>query len=331
MSGFGKTPTTTTEGSLATNQVFISSVAVPGHANGDLTALRGANASVDANGNELADVSAAMADGANVTLGSIGDAAWSGSGNGTAIAILKKLEALLAGTLGISGVVVASGAVTANAGANLNTSALALESGGNLATIASNTATPNISDRWARQLGQIDLARVLGAALSNTNPVPTESNIQNWLRNGQAFVVSTGLVTGASATCGLSIWNGTSGKNILIYSICFLDQQGGQGQVGQIYKLTANPGLANVATPVNKNFGSATTSSMTCTSANSGVNLSGGTLLESFPTNSPAVVELIQPGSGYFLPGNVNSGLGVQVAMQGTGGFVQVSVHYVEF
>jgi hypothetical protein len=323
VTGFGTTPLSNTV--LGSNQFPVSAVAVPGHSGGNLTALRGANAATDTNGNELADMSVSVADGNSVALGTTTDTAYSGSGAGTTIALLKKLVAELASTLTVSG------AVTSNAGTNLNTSLLALESGGNLATIATNTTTPNVSDRWARQLGQVDLARVLGATMSNTNPVLTESNLQNWLRNGQAFVVSTGLVTGASATCGLSIWNASSGKNALIYSIRFLDQQGGQAQYGQIYKVTSNPALASSATPVNKNFGSGTTSSMTCTSASSGVNLSSGTLLESFPSNSPAVTELISPGSGYFLPGGNNTGLAIQVLMTGTGGFVQVSVHYVEF
>lgn len=47
--------------------------------------------------------SGAFVDGAIATLGTEGDAAWSGSGNGTVIALLKKLEALLAATLVISG------------------------------------------------------------------------------------------------------------------------------------------------------------------------------------------------------------------------------------
>jgi hypothetical protein len=38
----------------------VGSVAVPGHANGDLTALRGANASTDGNGNETAAVAAVI-------------------------------------------------------------------------------------------------------------------------------------------------------------------------------------------------------------------------------------------------------------------------------
>lgn len=360
---FGTTPLSTT--SLGANQFPVSAVAVPGHSGGNLTALEGGPANTDSNGNETAPASMYIKDGADVTQGTSTDTA----GANTVIGQLKQIRvntssSLPAGTNLIGSVelvdsagtnkasISASGAIkvdnsgvtqpvngtiTANAGTNLNTSLLALESGGNLAaakadldTIVSQTAAPNVSDRWARQVGQVDVARVLGAALSNTNPVLVEQNIQNWIRNGQSFVVTTGLVTGASATCGISIWNGSSGKNALIYSVRFLDQQGGQAQVGQIYKVTSNPALANSATPVNKNFGSVTTSLMTCTSAISGVSITG-TLLESFPTNSPAVVELIQPGNSYFLPSNANTGLAISVAMSGTGGFVQLSVHYVEF
>jgi hypothetical protein len=48
--------------------------------------------------------------------------------------------ALPAGTNVIGHVIVDSGSITANAGTNLNTSALALETGGNLATVATNTS-----------------------------------------------------------------------------------------------------------------------------------------------------------------------------------------------
>jgi hypothetical protein len=72
-------------------------------------------------------------DAVNTAIGLISDAAWSGSGNGSEIAILKKIVAELAATLTVSGT------VTANAGTNLNTSALALESGGHLANIDTHT------------------------------------------------------------------------------------------------------------------------------------------------------------------------------------------------
>src|SRR6266568_1463316 len=120
--------------------------------------------------------SVSIADGANVAQGTTTDVAWT-SGAGTEIALLKKLVAQLATTLGVSGTVTAnagtgnftvaqatgtnlhavidsgsttavtqatgtnlhsvvdSGSITANAGTNLNTSLLALETGGNLASI----------------------------------------------------------------------------------------------------------------------------------------------------------------------------------------------------
>lgn len=40
----------------------------------------------------------------------------------------------------------------------------------------------DISDKWARQLGQVDIARVLGAAMSHSNPLYTR------LTNGSAFI-----------------------------------------------------------------------------------------------------------------------------------------------
>jgi hypothetical protein len=83
-------------------------------------------------------------DAVNTAIGLISDAAWSGSGNGSEIAILKKIVAELAGTIAVSGTFwqatqPVSGTVTANAGTNLNTSALALESGGHLANIDTHT------------------------------------------------------------------------------------------------------------------------------------------------------------------------------------------------
>ena len=94
MSGFRNNPTTT--GTPA--NVPVGSVAVPGHANGDLTALEGGPASTDGNGNETAPVSIYSKDGANITHGTQADAAWSGSGSGSLIAILKKIVAGQTGT-----------------------------------------------------------------------------------------------------------------------------------------------------------------------------------------------------------------------------------------
>jgi len=87
-----------------------------------------------------------VADGADVTQGVTTDAAVTGDNSGTVSAKLRGLSKIFADVwdsvnheLKTSAVQVGSWSVTANAGTNLNTSTLALESGGNLATIATNT------------------------------------------------------------------------------------------------------------------------------------------------------------------------------------------------
>jgi hypothetical protein len=75
MSGFGQTPTTGTQPGLSTNQFPISSVAVPGKANGDLTALKGGPETTDSNSNKLSAAGQYVYDGENVvddTSGTIG-------------------------------------------------------------------------------------------------------------------------------------------------------------------------------------------------------------------------------------------------------------------
>lgn len=124
-----------------------------------------------------------IADGANVAQGTTTDAAYSGSGAGTEIALLKKLVAQLATTLGVSGT------VTANAGTNLNTSTLALESGGNLASIksdadsiatntsntATNTSTIITNTTGLATQSTLSSAKTdLDSILTNTSRIPSQ-------------------------------------------------------------------------------------------------------------------------------------------------------------
>lgn len=81
--------------------------------NNAILAIRGIREHTDSNGNttlivEIGAASGDIADGAIVALGTQADGAWSGSGSGTLIAIAKKIESLLAGTLAVSGSFTAS-------------------------------------------------------------------------------------------------------------------------------------------------------------------------------------------------------------------------------
>jgi hypothetical protein len=117
-------------------------------------------------------------------LGAIGDAAWGLSGNGDAIAVLKKIALLLNATLAISGT------ITANAGTNLNTSTLALESGGNLATLAAIVA----SNR-----AKIDIDAIT-ASLSQANQVPVSPASPS----GQLSITESSLSANADNTVTFS-------------------------------------------------------------------------------------------------------------------------------
>jgi len=65
----------------------------------------------------------------------------------------------------------------------------------------SPTINVDVTDKWARQLGQVDLARVLGAALAHTNPVIAR------LTDGSAFydVAKTGQLPTALDTGALKV------------------------------------------------------------------------------------------------------------------------------
>ena len=156
---YGNNPTTGTQGALPTNQFPASSVYPPNTSGSnpthDFKALGGGPIRTDDDGNPYSEALMYVKDGDSETIGAKADtAATSGTGSWSAIALLKGILTKLLGTIAVTGTFwqatqPVSGTVTANAGTNLNTSLLALESGGNLAsakadldTIVTNTQTP---------------------------------------------------------------------------------------------------------------------------------------------------------------------------------------------
>ena len=106
-----------------------------------------------------------------------------------------------------------SGTLTANAGTNLNTSALALESGGNLASVASNTARTGAGSSAATALpvqgvtGGVALPVSLGslpALASGSNTIGAVTQSGTWNINNVSGTVSlpTGAATAANQTGG---------------------------------------------------------------------------------------------------------------------------------
>lgn len=103
-----------------------------------------------------------------------------------------------------------SGTVTANAGTNLNTSALALESGGNLASVKTNTDNLNLSQAstTSGQKGNLILGAVTTAAPSYTT---AQSNPLSLTTGGGLRVDGSGATQPVSGTVSLGAGAATIG------------------------------------------------------------------------------------------------------------------------
>jgi hypothetical protein len=187
----------------------------------------------------------------------------------------------------------------------------------------------DVSDRWSRQAGQIDIARVLGAAMAANNPAITEANIQTWLRNAQIFTATTGANAGASQTSGANLFNGSTTKSALIFSVFVMNSNPGQGIFTSLRKVTVNPSYANAITPVDNALDSSAASLMVGSwVASTSV---AGTDLGTANDNSVNSKELLANGRAFILRNGQNSGLSVFVGQGGTGGFWSVTYTYAEF
>lgn len=193
------------------------------------------------------------ADGANGALGSTSDAVYSGSGNGTAIALLKKLVALSSAlSVSVSNfpasqtvaqatgtnlhTVVDSGSITVNAGTNLNTSLLALESGGNLATIV--TRTPALGQAAMSASSPVVIA-------SNQSAVPVSSPTSGTatLSNVAASATSVSILASNTSRKGAIIQNDSSSAMYLAYAAT-------ASTTAYTVKIPANTGFEMPITPV---------------------------------------------------------------------------------
>src|SRR5436853_1478969 len=91
--------------------------------------------------------------------------------------------------------------------------------------------------------------------------MPLPFDIQpTWFQNGQSYTASTGSNTTAAKTSGVCLFNPSSIKNMLVFSIRAMNSGAAQPTLTEIRKVTSNPSFTNAITPVNSNLGSAVTS-----------------------------------------------------------------------
>jgi hypothetical protein len=365
-------------------------------------------------GGAVTAAAGAYADGALVTMGLKGDAAVTNPAlSASEIALLKGLVTLLAGTLTVTAnagtnlntsqlavesggnlaailadtadietntsnippvgqaamaastpVVIASnqsnvpisGTITANAGTNLNTSALAVESGGHLASLDTHLPSPGqaamaasvpvviASNQTAVPVSgtvttsppanaSTNLTQVNGTALSSSNGVPVLQTIQQFILDGKAYTCSTGKITAAANQAMSWFSANTSTKNKIVFSIRMT--YGNSTQSIQRSYLTTDDanitaGTSCISNALNLKGGGSGPEAATAMHYNSGVATVAGTFVEldSNPTNN--IIELLAPGTYISIPAGTAGGVGVYQSTTAAGSWA-VTVIWVEF
>lgn len=359
--------------SLITNTTGLATQATLASAKTDLDTIAGI---VSSNKAAVKSASGDIADGAIVTLGTEADAAWGLSGNATVIAALKELALLLQhvaydNTNELKTSLYGKNAAAGDTPLGLDvsgriTSLLQVVGGTALVADQSNTElrvsnyiktstagdTPlttgqeNMANSLPVAIASnqsnvpFNLAQVLGATLAPANPNITEDNIHNWVRTGNGFIYanpsSVTATNNALTVCGLSIFNPSSAKNILIFSIQIACNSGA-AVGGQLRLVTTDPsggtGFTGVPTSANLKTGGGTTIASLSSSA-SGITASPsapGNLIGIHGMIGSGPNELLTNGATILLPSGVANGLVVMIYVNTAGNSFQCVAKGIEY
>ncbi len=166
--------------------------------------------------------------------------------------------------------------------------------------------------------------------------VAVEPNIQGWLRNGQAFSATTGLLataTNANLTIGgMCIFNpANSGKSVLIYSMHVFTTV---TSICRLNAVTADEAFGNPLTPNNMNLAGGT-SVVTCNSSANSVAASvtrhGIELAIVTQGLSSAPNDVITNGGYILLPIGSAHGVAVYPFVATAGNNFAVNAKWIEF
>jgi hypothetical protein len=198
-----------------------------------------------------------------------------------------------------------------------------------LYALQDGTWTVDVSDRWARQVGQVDLARVLGAALSASNPAIVEQNVQNWIRGGAGFNGTSGTASVGAGTNAVefSLFNpAASGKSVYVYSLKVAANLSGCFAVATL--ITTDPALTAASVTNTKAGGAASVASVTYSNS---AQAQTGTVLDRLviPGNN-ATQDFFAGGAGILLPAGSANGIAVFLNLTGAANWT-VTGRWVEF
>lgn len=153
------------------------------------------------------------------------------------------------------------------------------------------------------------IAQINGSALTPGNPLITETNIQNWIRAGNGFNVTTGAQQNATAgNYAFSFFNPASAKNILVFSIRVMT---GSGNIFTIQSTTSAPTLSGSQAAAFYNLSNAATANVAsgAYSTTAGIPSGGTTFDVAMLPVQLEMAEVLSNGATILLPASTNNGL----------------------
>ena len=174
---------------------------------------------------------------------------------------------------------------------------------------------------------QADLRKVLGSALSLSNPVITEDQIRAAVIAGQAYQASVFQTTASGITVAAALVNlSTSGKNVLIYSVKEF-QAGGLSNF-TVRLQTSDPALSSTVTPANnKPGGAAAAASFEYSNT---TQTASGTTIDNINSPSNTETQILQNGSCIYFPSGSTNALVLYPVISGASNW-GVTIKWIEF
>lgn len=178
------------------------------------------------------------------------------------------------------------------------------------------------------------------ATMANSAPVVLASDqmidigLVNAIRNGKGYQASTGRLssaTNSNVIMGMGIFNNSTAKNILIYSIRLA--LSANQNTNQLNLTTVDPAFGNVVTPRNIS-GSATASvaSVSAPSNNLAISVTEvGSLIDFIMLLNNTTYDFLGPGQAILLPANAPNGVALYTTQAAAGNGYSATMKWIEY
>jgi len=209
--------------------------------------------------------------------------------------------------------------------------ALLVDGGGNLRVTTTGAASGGSDGQTPGSVPLTEVGLFNGTSVDRWQGLNGAASVQDWVRQltmqGKAYS-ALAQINGAAGTFPLALFNASTARNMLVYSVKASTGTGGASVFLQA--TTTNPAFTTSVTPLNRKGGGAA-SLATCTTTTTSQSNPATNVLEVLNSgNLTALTDLMGNGASYLLPASANNGLTVFIQAFASG-LSAMCVSWVEF